>query len=472
MREKPDKQEKLDPLSSDDQQSEKLLLLKWFPVEILAIIFSFLRSSADFTAFSLTCKLSQQLIPPFMFGKFNFSDESSNQLIHFLTRTGKIQSLEALKLTPGDIIQHDLIHLAIEHKQQAVLDCFYQKIIVPYYKQRKRIVPNYEGQEQQDVDRNTLAHWAAMLKQIDALKKLLNDDPTILNQENCYGFTPTIFAHANGLSDYETLTPPQIEQVTLTRLIIDYKITSDKAGYLRVALQLTKPKEEEKSNLLCAAAHTGLLLCVQLLLENGVNLNQPDEGGNLALHSAAAGTTDCWRRYDSLACAKLLLENRADPNQKDERGNTATYYATFKGDTDTLLLLFQNGAYFDLEQKFDGRNLLELVENRYQPDCASLFVCQLMIFSAIQRYKPQKQIETSCWLFPNGPQIRLTRELKEAKATNKEMFDEAIQDILNNPNKYAHTSKAQRDALSRAYNALSNNNDNSPSLPQSRVRRR
>lgn len=119
---KTDKQEISNTPSSNQQGGGPPILL--LPIEILAIIFLFLRSPGDFSAFSLTYKLFYKITRDNQFLKSftrNLTKSERGKLKRSLVKTGEMQLLKFIGLSPKEITQLDLIYLAVESKQQTAL---------------------------------------------------------------------------------------------------------------------------------------------------------------------------------------------------------------------------------------------------------------------------------------------------------------------------------------------------------------
>jgi ankyrin repeat protein len=71
---------------------------------------------------------------------------------------------------------------------------------------------------------------------------------------------------------------------------------------------------------------------IQLLIENGVNIDEQNDVGKTALHISAA--------EDKFEVVKLLLSHGANPNVQDENGNTPLVFSGFKMSN----LLIEHGA--------------------------------------------------------------------------------------------------------------------------------
>ena len=76
---------------------------------------------------------------------------------------------------------------------------------------------------------------------------------------------------------------------------------------------------------------------VTILLDSGVSdVNDPDENGSTALHTAA------W--VGSSACVRLLLKHKADINRRGNHGRGALHFAAWKGHVDTITTLLEHAT--------------------------------------------------------------------------------------------------------------------------------
>ncbi len=87
----------------------------------------------------------------------------------------------------------------------------------------------------------------------------------------------------------------------------------------------------------------GDLNTVQRFIDEGVDINLPDDSGNPPLHLSVGGSGD-EKGVDNFEIAKLLIEKGADINQQDGRGCTALHVAAGLGLIEFIELLLENKA--------------------------------------------------------------------------------------------------------------------------------
>ncbi|TMW68703.1 hypothetical protein Poli38472_006171 [Pythium oligandrum] len=104
-------------------------------------------------------------------------------------------------------------------------------------------------------------------------------------------------------------------------LLVDVEPTQ-RSGFQKVALH--------------TAASNNHPTAIQLLVANGVDINEQDQGGGTALQAAA--------KQSHTPCVRLLLEHGADPNHADRNGWTALMYACMKNELNTVEMLVTSGA--------------------------------------------------------------------------------------------------------------------------------
>lgn len=89
-----------------------------------------------------------------------------------------------------------------------------------------------------------------------------------------------------------------------------------------------------------------LLKVLKTLIEDGSDVNAPNEDGKTPLHFAAYGT--------SSEAMKLLIEHGSIIDSRDKQGCTPLIYACDNGDEEMIKLLLDNGA--DIEARSNNGN--------------------------------------------------------------------------------------------------------------------
>ena len=95
---------------------------------------------------------------------------------------------------------------------------------------------------------------------------------------------------------------------------------------------------------------------VELLLEQGADINVQDKYGKAPLHRAV--------EFKDVACGKLLLENGADINIKDNDGKVALFCAVLNYDVAFIELLLENGADPNIKDKKGETSLYWAVRHK------------------------------------------------------------------------------------------------------------
>jgi ankyrin repeat protein len=90
------------------------------------------------------------------------------------------------------------------------------------------------------------------------------------------------------------------------------------------------------------------------LAENGADVNATDGTGRTSMHKAV---------YLNLVAVKLLSEIGADLNAKDKGGWTPMHFAVFRGDLDVVKYLAENGADVNVVAK-NGRTPIDIAVDK------------------------------------------------------------------------------------------------------------
>jgi len=131
------------------------------------------------------------------------------------------------------------------------------------------------------------------------------------------------------------------------------------------------------------AAHAVDVPLMKLLLAHGADPRTPTKEKSTALMAAAGlgydeGRHTAWTEPHSLAAVQLVLEQGADVNAVDENGNTALHGAAFTGANSVVRLLAAKGARLDAKDKLgylpvtiaEGIHIAALL--KYRPETAVL----------------------------------------------------------------------------------------------------
>ena len=124
-------------------------------------------------------------------------------------------------------------------------------------------------------------------------------------------------------------------------MLASQRIISKEYVWSRDALSLASTLRDQWLFEVSRAGHKGI---VQLLLDNGADIEAMNDSGETALVGAAAGGHE--------AIVRLLLDKGADIEAKDDSGRTALVRAAARGHEATVRLLLDKGA--DIEAKNDS----------------------------------------------------------------------------------------------------------------------
>ncbi|GEN69901.1 MULTISPECIES: ankyrin repeat domain-containing protein [Chryseobacterium] len=99
------------------------------------------------------------------------------------------------------------------------------------------------------------------------------------------------------------------------------------------------------------------LTAVKSALENGADVNTQDKRGRSLLLLATV--------EKNIEMAKLLVSYKADVNLQDHQKDSPFLYAGASGQTELVILFLDNGARFDLYNRYNGTALIPACERGY-----------------------------------------------------------------------------------------------------------
>lgn len=95
---------------------------------------------------------------------------------------------------------------------------------------------------------------------------------------------------------------------------------------------------------------------VQLLLEHGLDANQPDDYGLTPLHQVSMSDTP------NTSVALLLIQKGADVNATDKNLETPLHNAAYHGNLNIVELLLKNGARINAQEKYNKTPLVKAAQ--------------------------------------------------------------------------------------------------------------
>jgi len=137
-----------------------------------------------------------------------------------------------------------------------------------------------------------------------------------------------------------------------TKLLKDIQKIIDEKGDLNKRINLIE------ENFLMLSCRSNYLKCVELLLDNNVDLNLKDDNGFCALIKAI--------NYENYEICKKLVNKGADVNLSDDSSSTPLMYAiTGVKDKEIIQLLLDKGALVDVkDSEYEYTALMHAVDSR------------------------------------------------------------------------------------------------------------
>jgi len=185
-------------------------------------------------------------------------------------------------------------------------------------------------------------HCASAFGVVEIVASLVQAEGCDINQEDCMGHTPLVWAIRNGhekvveiLLRQDSVNPEKPSEYGRTPLW--WAARNGQEGVVKVLLKWgdvdpDKPNEYGQTPLCCASqnGHEGV---VKILLgRDGVDPNKPDEDGQTPLCCAA------WSGHEGVV-KTLLGRGDVDPDKPDEYGQTPLYCASRNGHEGVVKIL-------------------------------------------------------------------------------------------------------------------------------------
>ncbi len=186
---------------------------------------------------------------------------------------------------------------------------------------------------------------AIKYKQTDIINYLLENNADVNLKEELTGFTP-LMASLNNIAiaelliekgaDIEAKDDDGINALVYASTYNDeemVKFLLEKGADANTVCEIENEHTDIASTPLMNAAYRGNTNIINMLLENGANINYTTDFGMTALIMAAS--------FNQFEAAKILLENNADTSMTDEYGRTALDLAKSEDYEDIVALLEQ-----------------------------------------------------------------------------------------------------------------------------------
>jgi ankyrin repeat protein len=203
-----------------------------------------------------------------------------------------------------------------------------------------------------------LAVISALKEGQGQIASLIMDDGIVLTSaQDANGITPLTAAAANGEEDFaRKYLMGRISTEGVDALIAAAK--ANNKDFIQLLLENgvnVDAVNKTGATALMYAADFGNLDAVEFLLENGANVNAVDSSEKTALMYAA--------EYGRVDTVQFLLESNANLDLADSAGKTALMYAAEYGRVDTVQFLLESNANVDLVDLAGKTALMYAAEN-------------------------------------------------------------------------------------------------------------
>ena len=202
---------------------------------------------------------------------------------------------------------------------------------------------------------------AAREGDLDAVKKLLQSNPELVNEANKYGMTPLFWAAQQGNLDLAKLLVDKGADINVLSPIFGTALhRAVFMGHDQIAEYLLDKgaqttAQNSTGTVLHTAAIRGNLEAAKLLIDKGADVNTVNQNGEIPLFYALSTGSD---RPSDLPL--LLLEKGSNPNATNKEGVSVLMLAVKMGMADVADALLQKGADKAIREGATGFTLLHL----------------------------------------------------------------------------------------------------------------
>lgn len=229
------------------------------------------------------------------------------------------------------------------------------------------------------MERNIIFLWAALNKRVEFLEILHKFGVDIHFSEPTEGFTALHLAAFNDNVDCTifliscgvdvNFTPRKytpLETACFHNSFRVAKLLLDNGAIINTAKKAQNKETAYYGSPLCSAVKANAIECLQLLLEEGAEMNCKEMGETSPLHIAT--------EMGHLHCMKILLDSGYDPNlAATDTRNTALHLAAEGGFNECISLLLHNGVNADA-RNCKGQTALHLAAYAQSVECVDILL--------------------------------------------------------------------------------------------------